>query len=87
MSTRTVVPVVDPMSPTPLYLQLTNLLEARIKAGKLKPGDLLPSEKQLVQDYGVARGTARRAVELLRERGLAITIQARGTYVAEKPPV
>lgn len=81
---RTVVPVVDPMSPTPLYRQLANLLEAQIKAGKLRPGDPLPSEKQLVQEYGVARGTARRAVELLRERGQVITIQARGTFVAEK---
>ncbi len=84
MGNRTVVPVVDPMSPTPLYVQLANLLEAQIKAGKLRPGDLLPSEKQLIQEYGVARGTARRAVELLRERGLVITIQARGTFVAEK---
>jgi DNA-binding GntR family transcriptional regulator len=81
----TVVIVVNPLSPVPLYVQLANLLEAEIKAGKLAPGALLPSEKQLVQEHGVARGTARRAVELLRERGLVMTIQARGTYVAEKP--
>jgi DNA-binding GntR family transcriptional regulator len=76
--------VVNPLSPTPLYVQLANLLEAQIKAGKLAPGDLLPSEKHLVQEHGVARGTARRAVEVLRERGLVITIQARGTFVADK---
>jgi GntR family transcriptional regulator len=80
----TVVPVVNPLSPTPLYVQLADLLEAQIKAGKLAPGDRLPSEKQLVQEHGVARGTARRAVEVLRERGLVITIQARGTFVPEK---
>jgi DNA-binding GntR family transcriptional regulator len=76
--------VVNPLSPTPLYVQLADLLEAQIKAGTLTPGDLLPSEKQLVQEHGVARGTARRAVEVLRERGLVITIQARGTFVADK---
>ena len=35
---RTVVPVVDPMSPTPLYRQLANLLEAQIEAGELAAG-------------------------------------------------
>jgi GntR family transcriptional regulator len=34
-----------------------------------------------VQEYGIARGTARRAVEVLRDEGLVITVQGRGTYV------
>ncbi|MFC4998540.1 GntR family transcriptional regulator [Dactylosporangium cerinum] len=42
----------------------------------------MPSENQLVQEYGIARGTARKAIQLLRERGPVITVVGRGTYVA-----
>jgi DNA-binding GntR family transcriptional regulator len=75
------VPVVNPLNPTPLYVQLADQLEEQIRAGILAPGQPLPSEKTLQQGYGVARGTARRAVELLRERGLVITLPQRGTFV------
>jgi DNA-binding GntR family transcriptional regulator len=75
------VSIMNPLSPVPLYEQLADLLAERIERGELAAGDALPSEKTLTQEYGVARGTARRAVELLRERGLVITIQARGTFV------
>lgn len=48
---------------------------------KLSP---LPSESYLQQRYGISRGTARKAVELLRSEGLVYTVPQRGTYVAEK---
>ena len=73
--------MVDPLDPTPLYVQVADLVEARIKAGDLKPGQPIPSEKTLQQDYGVARGTVRRAVEVLRGRGLVVTVPQRGTFV------
>ncbi|WP_369077226.1 GntR family transcriptional regulator [Paractinoplanes aksuensis] len=37
---------------------------------------------QLVQEHGVARGTARKSLQLLRERGLVVTVVGRGTFVA-----
>jgi DNA-binding GntR family transcriptional regulator len=73
--------MVDPMSPTPLYVQVADLLAAEIKAGNIAPGAAIPSESRLQQEYGVARGTARRAVALLVERGLVVTVPQRGTYV------
>lgn len=76
--------MINPLSPVPLYQQLADLLAARIESGDLEPESPLPSEKTLMQEYGLARGTVRRAVEVLRERGLVITIQARGTYVANR---
>jgi DNA-binding GntR family transcriptional regulator len=76
--------VVNPLSPTPVYVQLADLLAAKIESGELRPLDPLPSEKQLQQEHGIARGTARAAVNLLRERGLAFTVPHRGTYVVEK---
>ncbi|MGI5215569.1 GntR family transcriptional regulator [Plantactinospora sp. CA-290183] len=76
--------MINPMSPTPLYVQLADLLTKRIEDGDLAAGQLLPSETQLRQQYGVARGTVRSAVALLRERGLVVTLPQRGTYVREK---
>lgn len=73
------------MSPVALYVQVADLIEARIKRGQLKPGLPIPSEKAIQEEYSVARGTARQAVRLLRERGLVVTIPQRGTYVAELP--
>jgi GntR family transcriptional regulator len=74
----------NPLSSTPLYQQLADLLEGQINSGKLKPGQPLPSELHLQQTYGVARGTVRQAMRALRERGLIVTIQARGSFVAER---
>jgi GntR family transcriptional regulator len=73
--------MVDPMDPTPLYEQVANEIERRIEAGVLAPGQQIPSELSMQQEFGVARGTARKAVEVLRERGLVVTIPQRGTYV------
>jgi GntR family transcriptional regulator len=73
--------MVDPMDPTPLYEQVANEIERRIQAGVLAAGQLIPSELSMQQEFGVARGTARKAVEVLRERGLVVTIPRRGTYV------
>jgi DNA-binding GntR family transcriptional regulator len=41
----------------------------------------VPSETQLPQEFGIARGTARKAIALLRDEGLVITVQGRGSYV------
>jgi DNA-binding GntR family transcriptional regulator len=77
--------MIDPLSPTPLYVQLADLIAAQIKRGELKPRQPLPSETTLRQQYGVSRGTVRAAVRLLRDRGVIVTIRARGSYVAPKP--
>jgi len=77
--------VIDHEGPTPLYVQVADAVRARIEAGELLPDRPIPSENQLVQQYGVARGTARKSIQLLRERGLVVTVVGRGTYVAAKP--
>jgi GntR family transcriptional regulator len=66
-------------------IQVAADIEADIDSGALEPDTRLPSEAELATQYGVARVSVRRAIELLRERGKVLTFHGRGTYVAEKP--
>ena len=68
-------------SDVPVYLQLADLLRKRIMSGELAPRRPLPSNKALVQEYGVARGTADRAVAVLRSEGLVRTVPGKGVFV------
>ncbi|MGW1811167.1 GntR family transcriptional regulator [Streptomyces sp. NPDC002078] len=61
------------------------ILRARIRRGGWAPGRAIASETQLVQQYGLARSTVRRAIAVLVESGEVFTVPQRGTYVAEKP--
>ena len=65
-------------SPKLAYLQLADDLAARIMSGELT--GRLPAERDLAQEYGVAYGTVRRAMGVLRERGLVETVHGRGTF-------
>lgn len=61
--------------------QIADSLRATIRSGSLRPGDRLPSESQIMAEYGVARETARTAIGLLRGEGLVVTRKGAGTYV------
>jgi GntR family transcriptional regulator len=63
---------------------LANELLINIEEGRLKPGDQLPSERALAAAHGVARNTAREAVRLLIEQGLATAEHGRGVFVRPK---
>jgi DNA-binding GntR family transcriptional regulator len=78
------IPQIDHRGPVSPYQQIADWLRQRITAGELRPGQAIPSEKELVDLFGVARTTARRSVALLREEGLVRTVPQRGTYVT--PP-
>jgi GntR family transcriptional regulator len=71
--------MVDPESPVLAYVQVADLLAARIEAGELT--GRMPAERDLAAEYGVAYGTIRRAMEVLRERGLVESVHGRGTFV------
>lgn len=74
----------DPLSPVPRYRQVAQILREQIEAGQLQPDRPIPSEAQLVGEYGIARHTARAAVRLLREWGLVQTVPGLGTYVLRR---
>jgi DNA-binding GntR family transcriptional regulator len=78
--------VIDYGVAEPVWRQLAAILRRRIRSGELEPRRAIPSEKQLEQQYGVARGTTRKAIALLRDEGLVVTVAGRGTYVADPLP-
>ena len=66
----------------PPYRQIAADLRDRIERGELAPGDMLPSITRLSQEYGVAKGTAVKALALLHDEGLTVTVPGWGTFVA-----
>ncbi|MFJ8081438.1 GntR family transcriptional regulator [Streptomyces sp. NPDC096205] len=79
-------PSLDPMSARPLYVQLADIIAGKIESGELAPDRPIPSENHLADEYGVARLTARRTAQELRERGLIVTVRGKGSFVVEQPP-
>lgn len=71
---------VDPYSGEHAYAQVANDVARRIEAGEIVRK--LPAERDLADEYGVAYTTVRRAMQVLRERGLVVTVHGRGTFVA-----
>lgn len=71
----------DEKSVIPLYHQLKEILRELIKSGSLTGGQEIPSERQLIQEYGVSRATVRQAIGELEREGLVVRKQGRGTYI------
>ncbi|MEU9603996.1 GntR family transcriptional regulator [Streptomyces sp. NPDC048057] len=67
----------------PPYQHAADELRREIKAGRYKPGEQLPSYRELQERFGVANMTARSALSVLREEGLIYTIQGRGSFVSD----
>jgi GntR family transcriptional regulator, transcriptional repressor for pyruvate dehydrogenase complex len=65
-----------------LYEQIVQQIEQSIREGKLKPGDQLPAERELAQEFGVSRTAVREAVKTLSEKGLVEAYSGRGTFVS-----
>lgn len=61
-------------------------LEAQISSGGLKPGDKLPTERALAEEFGLSRNTVRRALRVLEERGKITRMIGRGTFVTGREP-
>jgi GntR family transcriptional regulator len=76
---------IDLRSREPSYLQLAEILRERIKSGQIAPDEPLPSITFLVQETGLAVGTVRKAVKVLSDEGLVVTVPGRGSYVTRRP--
>jgi GntR family transcriptional regulator len=80
------MPMLDTGSAVPLYQQILVILQNKIQTGELAPGDAVPGEQALCDEFGVSRITARRALNELAARGLVDRQRGRGTRVARQPP-
>jgi GntR family transcriptional regulator len=69
----------------PLYLQLKRWIEDAVHRGAIKPGDALPSERDLAARVDMSRVTVRKAVQHLVREGLLVQRHGSGTYVAAQP--
>lgn len=65
----------------PLHLQIKNILLDQITMQMWKPGDFIPSERELCEKYGVSRITIRKSLADLEREGLIKKIQGKGTFV------
>jgi GntR family transcriptional regulator len=61
---------IDNNDPRPVYLQIAASIKEQIQKGMLKPGDELPSVRNLARDLDINLHTARHAYQLLREQGV-----------------
>lgn len=69
----------------PLYLQLRRWIEDAVHRGAIKPGDALPSERDLAARVDMSRVTVRKAVQDLVREGILVQRHGSGTYVAQQP--
>ena len=68
---------------TPVYLQVKEFIQQHISSGEWRPGDPVPSEAVLMQQFGISRMTVNRAVRELTAEGMVTRVQGSGTFVAE----
>jgi GntR family transcriptional regulator len=77
--------LLDKASPVPLYHQLYLRLRAEIHGGSARPGDLLGTEREIQERFGVSRATVRKALDELSRTGALVRVTGRGTFVGEPP--
>lgn len=73
-------------SGVPIYLQIRDQFRRAIGSGALRPGEQLPTMRQLAVQLKVDLNTVRHAYDELERSGVIVILRARGTYVAENPP-
>lgn len=79
------LPVIDPKSGVPLYIQIQEGIKALIVKGAYPPGEQLPTVRQLAVDLRINSNTVARAYSELEREGIISTHQGRGTFVCGLP--
>ena len=74
--------ILAPLMPERLSDQLAARLLAQLQSGTMRPGDKLPTEALLAAEHGVSRSVVREGVHQLRSRGLLVSRQGSGVFVA-----
>ncbi|MFJ2722453.1 GntR family transcriptional regulator [Streptomyces sp. NPDC087437] len=77
----------NPDDRRPKYQRIADSLRKAIQSGEYGPGDRLPGENELMATYGVARMTARQALSVLRDEGVAKARKGAGVFVRAFRPL
>jgi len=78
---------IDKSSESPVYRQIIEQISRKLRAGELKPGDRLPTERELAEKLGIARGTVNRAYEELTRSQILESIPGRGSFISAQQDV
>lgn len=70
----------------PIYVQIRDQLLRAVGSGALRPGEQLPTMRELAVQLRVDLNTVRHAYDELEQTGAIVIVRARGTYVADRPP-
>ena len=73
---------VSKINPLPLYYQIKNIIREMIENEELKPGEMIPAERELCEIQGVSRMTVNKAIMDLVNEGIVYREQGKGTFVA-----
>lgn len=74
------------MDKTPLYLQIAGAVRQELLAGNLRPGDPLPTVREMAERWGCTPGTVQQAYKELARQGLVISRAGQGTRIGAAPP-
>jgi GntR family transcriptional regulator len=69
----------------PLQVRVADDIRIRIEQGEYAPGARLPTLDQLAEQHRCSLAVVRKAVDLLKQQGLVVTVQGRGTFVRDRP--
>jgi GntR family transcriptional regulator len=76
---------IDPDSAVPIYLQIVHAVKHQVATGRLKPGEQLPTVRELATALRINPNTVARAYDQLDGDSVISTQQGRGTFVRERP--
>ena len=77
---------VDATLPTPIWSQIEEAVRHLVASGALRPGNGLPSVRDLAREQRINPNTVAKAYQRLAEAGILETRRGEGTFVAERPP-
>lgn len=70
--------------PRPPYVQVADVLRREIETGEFRPGQKLPSVRDLSERFGIASMTVGNVLRVLRDEGLILTTPGRGSFVSDQ---
>ncbi len=76
--------MINDSSLQPRYEQMYRIVRERILAGQYQVGERIPSEKELIEEFGVSRITSKKALDMLVQEGMIHRQPGRGSFVTRK---